>query len=82
MPNTEYVQLHDSKMVPKKLAGSMMCITLSGSRRVMVGKSEDENVLAIRLESPEPDSDRMTFLNFGLSVDAAQALYTLLKNEL
>jgi hypothetical protein len=82
MSEIDYVQLNNSKAPEKKLAGAMRCITLTGSRRVMVGKSEDKDVLAFRFESPEPESGRITFLNFGLSRDAAEALLTLLKHEL
>ncbi len=81
-----YVPLNESNCAPEHfLARTGKRITLSGNRSIIVGKVLDgpqAGGVAIRIERPEPGSERIALLEFGLTHDAAKALLDLLRQEL
>lgn len=82
MSTPEYVPLSESRVPLQRLARTMCCVHLPTLRKVMVGRLENDQGVAIRFESPEPGTDRITVLEFGLKQDAAEALFNLLRHEL
>jgi len=80
---SDFVPLHESNLVPQHIARTMRVIPLPGGRKVMVGRMVPEmDGIAVRFETPEPGSDRTVVLTFGLNLDAAKALLTLIRHEL
>jgi hypothetical protein len=79
----KYIPLEESNVPFQRLARTMCTIHLPTLRKVMVGRLEgNEQGVVIRLESPDPGTDRIAVLEFGLKQDAAEALYNLLRHEL
>lgn len=83
MSDPIYVSLEKSGLpeIPVQPAPGEM-LELPGDRRIMVGKCLiPEPHLLIRIECPAPDG-KVALTQFGLRIDAAEALLILLKHAL
>lgn len=78
----EYVPLAESNVPRQGLARTMCSISLPTRRKVMVGRMHNDKGVVLRFEGPDPGTDRITVLEFGLNQDAAEALFNLLRHEL